>query len=195
MRNKKGQFVKGQSYSPATQFKKGEHWREHQEFRDKEWLLIEYVKKNRSTKEIAAQFNVTDGAIIFWLRKHGIKRRSTSEARTVKKWGQSGVDNPMWNKIGELNPNWKGGITPDRQSFYQSQEWKKACSNVWERDKATCQRCMLMKKESPDMPFHIHHIKSFSHVELRVSPDNLVLLCETCHHFIHSLKNTNNEYL
>jgi len=195
MRNKKGQFIKGFSNNPETQFKKGEHWRKHQSFREKEWLISEYIGKKKSTKEIANQFGVTDSAILFWLKKHGIKRRNVSEARAIKKWGLLGADNPMWNKKGELNHNWKGGITADRQLFYQSQEWKKACSYVWERDKATCQRCGLVKSKSADMPFHIHHIKSFANKELRSNTNNLVLLCETCHHFIHSSKNINNEYL
>jgi hypothetical protein len=195
MRNEKGQFVKGYSASPKTQFKKGEHWRHPQAFRDKEWLTNEYEVKKRSTGEIAKKFGVTDAAIIFWLRKHGISRRNTSDARAIKKWGSVGADNPMWNKRGELNPRWQGGITPERQSFYQSQEWKSACSFVWKRDNATCQRCKLHKSESMDIPFHIHHIKPFKHVELRAEVSNLILLCEICHQFVHSKKNTNNEYL
>ena len=182
MRNKKGQF------------KKGHHWRTPQQFRDKKWLVENYVKQERSTGDIAKGFGVTDAAILFWLKKHGIDRRSLSEARKLKHWGLSGVDNPMWNRRGDLNHNWKGGITPERQSFYVSQEWKTACSNVWKRDNATCQRCSLDKRESADMPFHIHHIKSFADKELRADETNLVLLCEACHHFVHSKKNTKNEY-
>jgi len=195
MRNNKGQFVKGYSSSPETQFKKGQHWRKIQEFREKDWLLNEYVEKQRSTKEIADHFGVTDSAIIFWLKKHSIPRRNVSESRKIKHWGQKGSDNPMWNKTGELNPRWKGGITPERQSFYMSKEWKKSCRNVWKRDNATCQRCGLHRSDSLDMPFHIHHIKSFSVKELRAEISNLVLMCEACHLFIHSKKNTHNEFL
>lgn len=195
MRNKKGQFIKGTSASPNTQFKKGQHWRRPQLFRDKQWLIDEYLDKGRSTGDIAKQFGVTDSAIIFWLKRHGIKRRNVSEARSLKHWGQVGTDNPMWNKRGELNPRWQGGVTPERQSFYTSEEWKKSCSAVWKRDKATCQRCLLQKKDQPDMPYHIHHIKSFSFVELRADVDNLVLVCEVCHYFIHSKKNINGEFL
>lgn len=177
------------------QFQKGYHWRSSQPFRDKEWLLNEYETKRKSTGEIAKQFNVTDGAIIFWLKKHNIARRTISEARKIKKWGLYGTDNPMWNKKGELNPNWKGGITAERQTFYMSAEWKKACSLVWARDNATCQRCKIHREERMDLPFHIHHIISFSDKEQRADINNLVLLCEVCHHFVHSKKNTANEYL
>ncbi|TXH50932.1 MAG: HNH endonuclease [Desulfurellales bacterium] len=182
-RNKRGQFL------PGT------HWREDQPFRHKAWLENEYVELGRSTGDIARQFGVTDAAILFWLRKHGIPRRSVSQARSLKHWGVSGPDNPMWNRRGELNPRWLGGITPERQAFYTSQEWKSACSAVWKRDDATCQRCRLHRDDQPDMPFHIHHITSFAVEELRADLANLVLLCEVCHQFVHSRGNVDGDYL
>jgi hypothetical protein len=183
MRNDKGQFVKGH------------HWRPPQPFRDRDWLVREYVGRGRSTGDIARQFGVTDAAVLFWLRKHKIPRRDVSAARKLKRWGSVGVDNPMWNRKGELNPNWKGGVTPERQAFYASGEWKKVCSLVWKRDKATCQRCGLYRTDQPDMPFHIHHIRSFAFADLRAIPSNLVLLCEVCHQFVHSRENVAREYL
>lgn len=182
-RNTKGQFLHGT------------HWRESQPFREKEWLDREYIELGRSTGDIAAQFGVTDAAIIHRLKKHGIPRRSVSEARKLKRWGAVGADNTMWNRRGELNPNWKGGVTPERQAFYQSQEWKDACIFVWKRDGAKCKRCGLHRDEQPDMPFHIHHIVSFAVPELRAANDNLVLLCKMCHQFVHSRKNENGDFL
>ena len=182
-RNTKGQFLHGTN------------WRESQPFREKEWLDREYIELGRSTGDIAAQFGVTDAAIIHWLKKHGIPRRSVSEARKLKRWGAVGADNPMWNRRGELNPNWKGGVTPERQAFYQSQEWKDACIFVWKRDGAKCKRCGLHRDEQPDMQFHIHHIVSFAVPELRAANDNLVLLCKMCHQFVHSRKNENGDFL
>jgi len=176
-------------------FTKGTHWRPAQLFRDRDWLREQYVRLERSTGDIAREFGVTDAAVLFWLRKHGIPRRSVADARRVKHWGVSGVDNPMWNKRGELNPSWRGGVTPERQAFYASVEWRKACSAVWKRDNATCQRCDLHRDDSPDMPFHIHHIVPFSDRALRAVVGNLVLLCESCHRFVHSKRNTSREYL
>ena len=177
------------------QFSKGDHWRKPQAFRDQGWLTEQYAVLSRSTGDIAAEFGVTDAAILFWLRKHGIPRRTVSEARGIKHWGAAGADNPMWNKRGELNPRWLGGVTPERQSFYASKEWKSACSLVWKRDGAKCRRCNLHRDDSPDMPFHIHHLVSFADRELRAEPSNLVLLCEACHQFIHSRGNLTREYL
>lgn len=182
-RNKKGQF------EPGT------HWREDKPFRHKAWLLTEYVLLGRSTGDIAAQFGVTDSAVLFWMEKHGIPRRTISESRDLKHWGASGSDNPMWNRRGELNPRWLGGVTPERQEFYTSREWKTACSAAWRRDKATCQRCSLRHSDQMDMPFHVHHVVSFANAELRADVNNLVLLCEACHHFVHSKRNVDAEFL
>jgi len=192
-RDAKGRFVKGQSVSPQTQFKKGEHWRKKKPYWEKEWLEDQYWNKRKSASDIAEEFGVTENAILYWLDKHNIERRTISETRKTKYWGACGVDNPMWNRKGELSPNWKGGITPERQGFYVSQRWKNACVAVWQRDKATCQRCGL--KKIGDMPFHIHHIKSFADEESRAEIDNLMLLCEVCHSWVHSRRNIGNEYI
>ena len=180
---------------PNGQFEKGDHWREPRPFREKVWLVENYIVRQRSTGDIAAEFVTTDAAVLFWLRKHGIRRRTVSEARSIKHWGASGADNPMWNKRGEINPRWLGGVTPDRQAFYTSKEWRAACSRVWKRDKARCRRCSMHRDDSPDMPFHIHHVVSFADKDLRAEPSNLVLLCEACHQFVHSRGNLTREYL
>lgn len=184
-----------QKRNPKGQFLKGTHWRDPKPFRERAWLLENYQRLGRSTGDIAREFGTTDAAILFWLRKHKIKRRSISEARKLKRWGAQGPDNPMWNRRGELNPRWLGGVTPERQAFYASDEWKKACSAVWKRDKATCQRCGLYRDDSPDVAFNIHHIESFANRELRAVVSNLVLLCEICHDFVHSRRNVSREFL
>ena len=186
-RNRKGQFVTGEHYSPNTEFKKGEHWRKEKPYWNKEWLEKEYVLK--SSGDIAKEFGVTEAAIIFWLRKHQISRRTISESRLIKHWGSGGEDNPMFGKAGELNPNWNGGCTPDRQSFYASMKWKQACSAVYNRDGAKCVRCGELNN------LHVHHIESFANKEKRSDINNLVLLCVKCHRFVHSKKNINKEYI
>lgn len=177
-------------------FLPGTHWRKHQAFRDKEWLQFNYCEQQRSTGDIAKEFGVTDASILFWLKKHDIPRRTTSAARAIKHWGCKGPDNPMWGKRGAEVPNWKGGVTPERQTYYSSYEWKRVSQTVWERDKATCQRCQLHQSESASKKaFHIHHIVPFATVALRANIDNLVLLCNKCHSFVHSRRNTDGEFL
>jgi hypothetical protein len=192
-RTKTGRFVKGIRYSPATEFKKGQHWRPWQPFRDANWLKNEYIINQKSAKLIAKENNCTDTAIYFWLERHKIKRRTISEARKIQYWGVSGEDNPLWNKKGELSPTWKGGSTPERQAFYTSTTWKKTCSLIWKRDNATCQRCGITERDGVLM--HIHHLISFCVRETRANPNNLLLLCKICHLWVHSKKNTKREFL
>jgi hypothetical protein len=197
MINDKGQFVKGVRSHPETEFKKGEHWRPRRPYWDRDWLYNEYVTKQRTTSEIAADFGITDNGIWFWLRKHGIKTRTMNETRAIKHWGLTGEKNGMYGVKGSDNPNWKGGCTPDRQALYCSKEWANACGFVWKRDKATCQRCGSVAKRwsSQGGIMHIHHIVSFSVPELRSDPENLVLLCVDCHRFVHSPRNINKEFI
>ncbi len=176
-------------------FSKGDHWRPAQAFRDSAWLRENYIGKQRSAGDIAAEFGVTDAAVLFWLRRHKIPRRTISAARKIKHWGVVGPDNPMWNRRGELNPRWRGGVTPERQAFYTSLEWKKVCGAVWKRDGAACRRCTIKQVDAPDMPFHIHHIVGFANKALRADINNLVLLCEVCHHFVHSRRNEKREFI
>jgi hypothetical protein len=192
MRNKKGQFIKGTRNNIATEFKKGQHWRPHQSFREYQWLFEQYKDKKRSAQEIANDFNITEAAIYFWLRKHKIPARKMTEIRAQKYWGLKGEKNGMYGRRGAENPHYKNGCTPEKQLFYETQEWKDACSFVWKRDKAKCIRCSKSSKESK---LHVHHIISFSIKELRSNTNNLVLLCSKCHRFIHSKRNINKEFI
>ena len=193
-RDIKGRFIKGISYSPNTQFKVGQHWRNKKLFWSKSWLYNEYITNNRSAIDISLQFSVTDSAIIYWLNKHGIQCRSMEEIRSRKYWGLPGEKNSMYGKRKDKNPNWRGGVSKERQSFYSSLEWKECSKLVWERDKARCRRCKCgVGRESKKQA--IHHVVSFAVKKLRAELTNLVLLCRDCHRFIHSKLNINNKYL
>jgi hypothetical protein len=187
-----GRIQKGQRLSPATEFKKGQHWRPRKPHWDREWMVQEYVLNGRSTGDIAVEIGTTDSNVLYWLHKHDIPRRDVSKARQLKHWGAAGKANPMYGKRGAEVPNWKGGVTADRQAFYASQEWKTACSSVWKRDKAICQRC---SKSARAIKLHVHHIVSFQTVDLRAEISNLVLLCFSCHRWVHSKKNTDGLFV
>ncbi len=98
-----------------------------------------------------------------------------------------------YNTKGSNNPNWKGGISAERQSFYSSISWANIIKIIWVRDKHTCQRCGKTRKSGID--FAIHHIVSFKNIELRAEPSNLILLCKECHHWIHSNNNKNKQFI
>lgn len=104
----------------------------------------------------------------------------------------------MKGRKGSAHPSWKGGLTPERQSFYSTEEWKRACVAVWRRDDAKCRRCGLDHRglaKDQRGSFHVHHIVSFMIRELRADPGNLVLLCKACHRFIHGKNNTDRMFI
>ena len=178
----------------AGRFIKGSHWRPHQRFRDRDFLIEEYIVKQHSASEIASAVGVTEAGVLYWLKKHKIPRRNVSQAREIKHWGLSGKDNPMYGKYGEESPNYIDGSSPERQSLYSRGEWKELVKDIYARDNYTCQRCRAGK--TPENKLNAHHIKPWAgHPELRSEPSNIITLCVRCHRWIHSKENTNNEYL
>lgn len=105
------------------------------------------------------------------------------------------VGSYMKGRSGPDTPNWKGGITPERQAFYSTPEWKAVIKPVWKRDNATCQRCGKRNKRSERFAFDIHHIVGFEVRELRAVLSNLVLLCEECYYWVHSNDNTERVFV
>jgi 5-methylcytosine-specific restriction endonuclease McrA len=194
-RTDKGQFVKGMRAARATEFKPGQHWRPRKPHWDKAWLEHEYVTRGRSAADIATDVGIQDSAIDYWLRKHGIPRRTISQARALKHWGSSGERNPMFGKRGAQVPSWRGGHTPERQAFHASDAWRAASLAVWQRDSGACRRCGLRANDCAKPLFDVHHVEPFEVVERRADTANLVLLCRRCHRFVHSKKNVGREWL
>jgi len=132
----------------------------------------------------------------FFGRKHTAefrKKLSDHAKATGRVPFDPAVGSYMRGRKGADTPNWKGGITPERQAFYQTDEWKRVERAVKKRDKHTCQRCGKLKVRGE--PFDIHHIVSFICVELRAVESNLVYLCEFCHYWVHGRENINKEFL
>ena len=53
----------------------------------------------------------------------------------------SGSNNPMYGRIGDKSPNWKGGSTKISQSIRNSYEYKDWRFKCMERDDFTCRNC------------------------------------------------------
>jgi hypothetical protein len=166
---------KGQHLSRATEFQKGQHWRTRKPYWDREWLRVEYEDKKKSAAEIAAQFGITENAILFWLAKHKIPTRTMTEVRAIKHWGCEGEKNPQFGKRGVLNAQWQGGLTPLRQRIYARAEWRQLVRAVYARDKS-CRLCGSVDRRE------IHHIDPFSQSPLLMMDiGNVILLCHDCH--------------
>jgi hypothetical protein len=192
----------------------------------KEWLYEHYIEKQLNTTEIAHIVQRDPKSVWNWLKDFGIptRGRGTDKRQQFKKGDNNYFkgkkhtketkdkiracrlkdghvpylkDGKHWLKTkGAIHPNWKGGISPDRQSFYCSFEWGEAVKEVWKRDNAICQKCGK-KHNTPESrgTFHIHHIVSFRVKKLRANVNNLVLLCKNCHRWVHSKKNINKEFI
>ena len=107
-------------------------------------------------------------------------------------------DHVLKGKRGKDHPSWKGGSTPVRQAFYASDEWKTACVKVWHRSDAKCERCGLDHRsvDRQKMKFHVHHIYSFTlFPHLRADENNLALLCQTCHRWVHGKQNIKKDWI
>lgn len=192
----------------------------------KEWLEQKYSVEKMDCTQISKIVHRDPKSVWNWLKDFGIetrKRGTTGNGRYAigkphnltdagrrklsrmaksarKKDGhvpylKNGVHH-LKGKRGADTPNWKGGITPERQAFYSSLQWKRAVKAVWKRDNATCQRCGKHHNTTKTRgTFCIHHIVGFENKKLRARVSNLVLLCRPCHLFIHSRKNVNKEFI
>ena len=175
-------------------FPKGWHWRPAKAHWERAWLDREYTERGRSAADIATEMGCIENNILYWLKKHGIPRRSMSEVRERKHWGVVGAKNPMFGRRGVLNHNFKGGATPERQREYARSEWRQFVRSIYERDQFRCLRCG--SGHSKDSRLHAHHLASFSlFPELRHAPSNLVTLCGPCHRWVHSNQNKERAFL
>lgn len=125
-------------------------------------------------------------------KHHNYGKKHTEEAR--KKMSDKLKGRVAWNKgltgiysqeqkekmrqrckqrIGELAPNWKGGITKTRGRSEYS-EWRK---EVFKRDKHTCQICGQIGGD-----LEAHHIRRISrHKDWAYDLCNGITLCKKCH--------------
>ena len=73
----------------------------------------------------------------------------------------------------------EGKMKPYAKEFYQSTRWKAMRSTIWNRDNGLCQMCGQPGRE-------VHHIQEIAPDNIHdsnvtLNPDNLVLLCKSCH--------------
>jgi len=163
-----------------------------------EWLM-DYGIETRSRGTDVRQHFKKGQVSLFKGRKH--TKEARDKIRDIRladghvPYLKNGVHH-LKGKTGPDTPNWKGGITPERQSIYSSEKWKKAVISVWKRDCATCRRCRKHHNETTNRgTFDIHHIAGFEYKRFRCNQNNLILLCRSCHKYVHSSKNETGEYI
>jgi hypothetical protein len=161
------------------------------------WLKWAKIETRRRGQDERQHFKI--GAPSCWKgRTHSAESRAKISASNIGKPKiPKGGKHHLAGRTGPAHPMWKGGLTPERNAFYSSPEWKSACVSVWQRADAKCERCDLDSRSFPakERRFHVHHIISFQVRERRADPDNLVLLCAGCHRFVHSKANVRDDMI
>lgn len=164
----------------------------------REWLEQKYIVEKLDCGAIAKLVKRNSKRIWEWLRDDGIPTRPrgalTSKSGFIK--GEPSRFLGHKQKSGPDSPHWQGGITPQRQALYASDEWRMAVKIVYARDRKSCRRCGVPQKISAlmGMKMHVHHIVGFRVKELRTVVSNLILLCKSCHLFVHSKRNVNHDF-
>lgn len=161
----------------------------------REWLEQKYLAEKLDCNTIGRLINRDPKRVWEWLREWDIPTRSRGFTKG-RKWTRPSPLRGRPGKRGEESPSWQGGITPERQALYASNEWREVVKAVFARDKKRCRRCSLSQAQAErnGVKLHVHHVVGFRVKALRTSVDNLVLLCKTCHLFVHSRLNVNREF-
>lgn len=155
-------------------------------YTDEDWLRKQYYGEERSEPEIADDCRVSQGTVHVWMEKHGIERRSRSESQKVaitEEWLEahsermSGESHPMYGVRGEEHPLYEGGYDGD---WRLGNRWQRIRKQVWERDNYTCQWC------GDDGKLHAHHLIRVADGGEKYDMENIITLCEGCHHEVHS---------
>lgn len=105
------------------------------------------------------------------IRTHKLSKSQKRKGKKTKRIKR------QWKK--KVFAGWKD--TPEQATFRRSSEYQQWRIIVLERDKYTCQHC-----EQTGGRLVVHHVKTFKmNPELRLEPDNGIVLCNNCHEKLH----------
>lgn len=136
------------------------HYRRPESYKDAAWLRAEYIGKQRTLEEIAAEQGVSRQAIKHFMTRYEIAVRDGSAAH-------------IGRQAGPANPAWRGGVA----DWPYSSDWKVLARQIRYRDEWTCQDCGE-QREYWGVSLHVHHI---DWDKMNNDPANLISLCAKCH--------------
>lgn len=169
MRNEKGQFIKGYKHSEDS-------------LKKIVFGLIGRKVSSETKKKLSLSNKGKKHNLIHteeWKKQNSIRHTGKiNSPKTRKKMSIA--------KLGENNPNWKGGVSPINTLIRMSSEYKLWREAVLKRDNYTCIWCGKKQgwdKETKSQNIvHADHIKPFcDYPELRLAIDNGRTLCVECH--------------
>ena len=86
----------------------------NKKYRDRDWLYEQYVTLRKSSHQIANENDFNKSAVLKWLEKFGIERRTKSEALIGKKLSPEhrlkAIASAKFFPSGSAHPNWIGGF-------------------------------------------------------------------------------------
>ena len=105
------------------------------------------------------------------------KKKPAEQAKNIR-LAKTGKRNPMFGRIREDSPSWRGGKKRIYKAGSCMPEYNNWRISVFNRDNYTCQNCGAVKTY-----LQAHHIKSFCNFpELRLDVNNGLTLCRACHY-------------
>jgi 5-methylcytosine-specific restriction endonuclease McrA len=137
----------------------------HKERGTGKWLLGRHHSEERKRKNSLSHKGILAGD------KNPTKRPEVRKkiSETMKKNGTTkGKNNPMYGKIKEKSPNWRGGISFEPYSLDWTNTLRRA---IRERDNYICRLCGQYGQ-------FVHHI---NYDKKNCNPNNLITLCKRCH--------------
>lgn len=101
----------------------------------------------------------------------------------------------LWDRTGENNPNWNGGVSYNYEGRLSLEciNWRK---EVYKKNRYTCQCCGVKSSKGNHVVLNAHHLYNWhDYEELRYDIDNGITLCDKCHIEFHRIygKRFNNK--
>jgi len=135
------------------------------------WLTSRYIDKKMTAEEISKESGLTPRKIYYWLQKYNIPircskdysekhRQTLKKARAILAKDPSFIEKMTTGRMGEKNPNWRGG------------KWKVEDSFL--RKIRNCQRYLdwkdhILKRDVSSYPkipknVQVHHLRSLASI-------------------------------
>ena len=156
---------------------------------------LERLYAAMSMRDIARHYGVGETVVFTRIKQAGLATISRSRRLTGKPKTPEHIANfKAGNKgryDGPSNPNWRGGITPERVAGRTKPEYSAWREAVLQAAGHRCQRCGVENGSrcgccGHTIKLHAHHPISYAlHPERRYDPANGEALCEKCHHAEH----------